>query len=136
MDFGYSSVEGTEILEEPFSNSTMPPQLTEASTPRPSATLNSESSPTSASDSPPHDASWEDTWIRPADDAVMVYVPSGEFEMGSEWADEQPVHTVALDGFWIDKTEFTNAQFANFSNAKGNQIDGGTTWLDVKDKNA
>jgi serine/threonine-protein kinase len=45
---------------------------------------------------------------------VMVYVPAGEFQMGSTEGedDEQPVHTVALDGFWIDRTEVTNAQYA------------------------
>jgi formylglycine-generating enzyme required for sulfatase activity len=45
---------------------------------------------------------------------VMVYVPAGEFEMGSTEGrdDEQPVHTVMLDGFWIDQTEVTNAQYA------------------------
>jgi formylglycine-generating enzyme required for sulfatase activity/serine/threonine protein kinase len=54
-----------------------------------------------------------ETWRRPADDAVMVYVPGGEFEMGSTRRDdEQPVHTVALDAFWIDKYEVTNAQYA------------------------
>ena len=44
----------------------------------------------------------------------MVYVPKGEFEMGSTevYPDEQPVHTVALDGFWIDTTEVTNAQYS------------------------
>ena len=26
-------------------------------------------------------------------------------------SDEQPVHTVTLDGFWIDKTEITNAMY-------------------------
>ena len=74
-----------------------------------------------------------DTWTRPTDGMVMVYVPAGEFEMGSddgevdyalqlcneyfgdcerEWfEDEQPVHTVALDGFWIDQTEVTNGQY-------------------------
>lgn len=59
-------------------------------------------------------ASLHDTWTRPADGMVMVYVPGGEFEMGStEGRDnEQPVHTVVLDGFWIDQTEVTNAQFA------------------------
>ncbi|MGD2146755.1 MAG: SUMF1/EgtB/PvdO family nonheme iron enzyme [Anaerolineae bacterium] len=54
-----------------------------------------------------------DTWLRPADDMVMVYLPAGEFEMGStEDFTEQPVHTVALDAFWIDKYEVTNAQYA------------------------
>jgi len=44
---------------------------------------------------------------------VMVYVPAGEFEMGSTEGndDEKPVHTVALDGFWVDRTEVTNAQY-------------------------
>jgi serine/threonine-protein kinase len=48
---------------------------------------------------------------------VMVYVPAGEFLMGSTGAgwrnddDEQPQHTVYLDAFWIDRTEVTNNQY-------------------------
>jgi formylglycine-generating enzyme required for sulfatase activity len=62
---------------------------------------------------PPADASVGDTWTRPADGAAVVYVPAGEFKMGSTRGDddEQPVHTVALDSFWIDRTEVTNAQY-------------------------
>jgi len=43
----------------------------------------------------------------------MVYVPAGEFIMGSDKgdSDERPVHTVYLDVFYIDKTEVTNAQY-------------------------
>ena len=75
-----------------------------------------------------------DTWTRPADDMVMVYIPAGEFEMGStDREDEQPVHTVVLDGFWIDRTEVTNVQFAVFLNERGNQTEGGVTWLDLED---
>jgi formylglycine-generating enzyme required for sulfatase activity len=33
--------------------------------------------------------------------------------------DEKPAHRVRLAGFWIDKTEVTNAQFAAFINATG-----------------
>ncbi|HUN24645.1 MAG TPA: protein kinase, partial [Anaerolineales bacterium] len=53
------------------------------------------------------------TQTRARDGMRMVYVPAGEFEMGSNDgdADEQPVHTVYLDAFWIDQTEVTNAQF-------------------------
>jgi len=57
------------------------------------------------------------TWTRPADGMVMVYVPAGEFLMGSSDADgqawdvEKPQHTVYLDGYWIDRTEVTNAQY-------------------------
>src|SRR5207237_213426 len=32
-------------------------------------------------------------------------------------ADEQPVHRVRLDGFWIDQTLVTNAQFRRFIDA-------------------
>ena len=41
-------------------------------------------------------------------------MPAGSFMMGSEdgSSDEQPVHEVALDAFWIDRTEVTNGQFA------------------------
>jgi serine/threonine-protein kinase len=44
---------------------------------------------------------------------TMVFVPSGVFEMGSKigLADEQPVHAVTLDSFWIDRTEVTNAMY-------------------------
>ena len=61
----------------------------------------------------PGGASLGDTWIRPADGMVMVYVPAGEFHMGSTEgdSDEQPVHAVALDAFWIDRTEVTNGQY-------------------------
>jgi len=64
---------------------------------------------------------------------VMVYVPAGEFTMGSDEGDsnEQPVHTVYLDAFYIDKYEVTNAQFAQFLNEQGNQEEGGVTWLDI-----
>jgi serine/threonine-protein kinase len=56
-----------------------------------------------------------DTWIRPADGMVMVYVPAGEFEMGSNdpyYNNENPPHAVALDAFWLDRTEVTTAQYA------------------------
>jgi formylglycine-generating enzyme required for sulfatase activity len=43
----------------------------------------------------------------------LVYVPAGEFKMGSENGndDEKTVHTVYLDAFWIDQTEVTNKQY-------------------------
>lgn len=64
----------------------------------------------------------------------MVYVPAGEFLMGSSNADrdEKPEHHVTLDAFWIDRTEVTNAQFARFLNDQGNQTEGGVTSLDVR----
>jgi formylglycine-generating enzyme required for sulfatase activity len=100
------------------------------------------------------------TLSRPVDGMLMVYVPAGEFVMGStdeeaeyaralyneypgrsgEWIEmidqEQPAHTVALDGFWIDRTEVTNEQFAAFLNEKGNQEEGGNTWFLLGDPGA
>ena len=48
----------------------------------------------------------------------MVLIPAGEFQIGSNDAesndDEQPVRTVYVDAFYMDKTEVTNAQFKAF----------------------
>jgi formylglycine-generating enzyme required for sulfatase activity len=51
-----------------------------------------------------------------------VWIAGGEFRMGSDdpmFLDAQPVHRVRLHGFWIDATEVTNAEFAQFVAATG-----------------
>jgi len=75
-----------------------------------------------------------DTQMRQMDDMVMVFVPAGEFTMGSDGEEvdfalqqcqaygancrrtyfsvEMPAHQVVLDGFWLDQTEVTNSQYA------------------------
>jgi formylglycine-generating enzyme len=35
------------------------------------------------------------------------------------WADEKPAHRVRVDGFWMDETDVTNAQFRKFVEATG-----------------
>jgi formylglycine-generating enzyme required for sulfatase activity len=76
-----------------------------------------------------------DTWVRPADGMPMVYVPAGTFPMGSSeddaeaGPDELPQHRVTLDGFWIDQTEVTNAQFLQFLNEHGNRDPQGATMI-------
>ncbi len=54
--------------------------------------------------------------ISDIDSMVMVYVPAGEFQMGSSdyLSDEEPAHMVYLDAFWIDQTEVTNEMFTYF----------------------
>lgn len=51
----------------------------------------------------------------------MVWIPTSDFLMGSDAVyarpDERPVHRVHVDGFWMDATEVTNAQFAKFVDA-------------------
>ena len=61
----------------------------------------------------------------------MVWIPGGEFSMGSDVASESlcgmpgvtgdavPVHRVYVDGFWMDKTDVTNEKFQEFANATG-----------------
>lgn len=50
----------------------------------------------------------------PAAPPGMVYVEAGPFNMGSDLyqRDEQPIHQVTLDAFFIDITEVTNADYA------------------------
>jgi formylglycine-generating enzyme required for sulfatase activity len=51
----------------------------------------------------------------------MVAIPAGEFQMGnnSEWAanNEQPVHTVYLDAFFMDEHEVANFEYQLFVRA-------------------
>lgn len=72
------------------------------------------------------------TITTPKDEAVMVYVPTGEFLMGTSDADieyykeifplrrinrfdnERPQRTVFVDAFYIDKYEVTNKQYKQF----------------------
>ena len=51
----------------------------------------------------------------------MVRLPKGQFRMGSDlfYPEEQPVHRVRVDGFWIDRTPVTNAAFDRFVAATG-----------------
>ena len=50
----------------------------------------------------------------------MVAIPGGTFEMGDHAgvgsSDEQPVHSVTLDTFFMDKYEVSNTKFADFLN--------------------
>ena len=74
------------------------------------------------------------TMISELDGMIMVYVPAGEFEMGSNngQANEKPVHKVYLDAFWIDQTEVTNSMFRKFVDATGYQTEAeskGKSWI-------
>lgn len=55
---------------------------------------------------------------RGADNSEMVFVPAGEFTMGSNDFDwEKPPHTIYLDDFWMDKLEVTNALYKRCADA-------------------
>jgi hypothetical protein len=69
---------------------------------------------------------------------TLVFISGDTFQMGDTFGDgdddEKPVHSVTLSDFYMSKTEVTNAQFCQFLNEKGNQTEGGVTWLDVEDE--
>ena len=87
---------------------------------------------------PPNTASLGDTWTRPYDGAVMVFVPGGTFQMGtsavqaaeSGW-NEFPEHPVQVDSYWIDKYHVDNKQYAEFLSLRGNPEEDGVTWLNL-----
>jgi formylglycine-generating enzyme required for sulfatase activity len=92
---------------------------------------------------PPSHAALSDTWVRPIDGAVMVFVEGGTFQMGSTqdeidaafalceqyrgegqcrrslFEDEIPAHEITLVSFWIDRNEVTNAQYNRCVEAGG-----------------
>ncbi|TWT89815.1 Serine/threonine-protein kinase pkn1 [Pseudobythopirellula maris] len=55
----------------------------------------------------------------------MVWIEGGEFTFGTDdpksFPNERPTHRVRLNGYWIDKTPVTNAQFAKFAEETGYQ---------------
>ena len=67
------------------------------------------------------------------DGKEMVLIPVGSFEMGDHFSegeeDELPVHTVALDAFYMDTHEVTVGQFKQFVNQTGYDYD--HMWNDV-----
>ena len=59
---------------------------------------------------------------RAAAPANMVWIAGGTFWMGCEGCgmpDALPAHRVSVDGFWMDRTPVTNAEFERFVNATG-----------------
>ena len=62
-------------------------------------------------------------WFQAGPPPGMLWIPGGEFTMGSDdpdvARDEQPAHRVRVDGFWMDETDVTNAQFRAFVEATG-----------------
>jgi CubicO group peptidase (beta-lactamase class C family)/formylglycine-generating enzyme required for sulfatase activity len=87
-----------------------------------------------------------DIWVRPTDGMAMVYVPAGEFRMGSTDAEidallaecpqcgrerfeqEQPAHSVYLDAFWVDQTEVTNSEYDKCVAAEACSPPPGCSW--------
>jgi len=91
--------------------------------------------------------------IKSKDEVEIVFVPAGEFQMGTSDAqiqemlrdnprwqaswfdDEKPIHTVYLNAFYMDKYEVTNAQYSKFLNEyRKNDDAAGNRLIDLDDK--
>jgi len=84
--------------------------------------------------------------INAKDGAAMVWIPAGEFLMGSteaqiaallkvhpDWQEawfsiEKPQHTVKLDGFWMYKNDVTVAQYKKFCAATARKMPSAPVW--------
>lgn len=91
---------------------------------RPAAPLRGASSPPPElqyADGLPNGTRAGEEWTGP-DGGTYVWVPPGEFAMGSEdgYSDERPVHRVRITrGFWLGKHEVTNARYRRYCEATG-----------------
>jgi len=71
-----------------------------------------------------------DRKTNPKDGAVALWVPAGEFIMGSDDGadDEKPQRTVYLDGFWMYRTEVTVGQYRKFCSQMGREMPDPPSW--------
>ena len=106
VNMGKGSEGPLAMLATDTATATVTPTVTTTSTPTKAPTITPTPKPTLGVGS---------VMINEKDGAELVYVPAGEFLMGSEdryaWGDEAPEHTVYLDAYWIYKHEVTNAQY-------------------------
>jgi formylglycine-generating enzyme required for sulfatase activity len=94
---------------------------------------------------------WGETKVNPKDGAEMVYVPAGEFLMGSseadidaayvlnksvvkdakreQYQDETPQRRVYLDGCWIYRNLVTVAQYRRFCEATSRKMPDNPDWV-------
>ncbi len=72
------------------------------------------------------------TRLNSQDGTTLIYVPGGEFVMGSdEFSFERPPHRVRVSPFWMGRTEVSNAQYRRFledTNSTPTAYDGQTLY--------
>ena len=110
--------------------STLPTQVLSTNTPRPVSTLKPTTAPTrtlqliftptQAGQAFVGTPAIGSRQVSARDGMVLLYVPAGNFWMGSDPAmdstaaqDEMPIHFIYLDAFWIDRTEVSNGMYKN-----------------------
>jgi formylglycine-generating enzyme len=99
---------------------TVPPAASSTPTPtRPKTPAKSQSATNGSGTSKPGGLPQPPAQLMGRDGAPMVLIPAGEFTMGSDKGDddEEPIHRLFLDSFYMDKFEVTNGRFAKFVEA-------------------
>lgn len=77
------------------------------------------------------------TFLRDGDEMKMLFVPGGSYLMGAAEGDpnaeafETPQHRVTVNGFWLDETEVTNTQYAQFLNTADIASAMVSTWIEL-----
>jgi serine/threonine protein kinase/formylglycine-generating enzyme required for sulfatase activity len=116
--------------------------------PSPEATMPLDQKPIEIARAPAYEVPHKPNEIVAKDHARMILIPAGHFMMGShEKPDEQPLHRVYLDGYYIDKEEVTTGRYRAFlkstehaapykwedfkSDADSNRPVVGVTWFDA-----
>ncbi len=58
---------------------------------------------------------------------ALVLVEGGSFQMGSDFGqyDEEPIHRISVDDFYMGKTEVTRKQYSAFCDATGREVPSG-----------
>ena len=89
---------------------------TEAPTTEPTEALTATSAPPTLTPQPA--LGLGSTLVSDMDAATLVYIPAGEFRMGSNFDNpfaldnERPQHVINMPAYWMDQTEVTNEQYA------------------------
>ncbi len=110
--------------QEPITILTQAPPADEAVVVEPTAPSNETAAPTDLPTTASEIPAESITRVSEKDQMVEIYIPAGEFIIGSDDPEskpdfsggraypEGPQHTVTLPGYWIDKFEVTNGQYA------------------------
>ncbi|HRC88367.1 MAG TPA: SUMF1/EgtB/PvdO family nonheme iron enzyme, partial [Thermoanaerobaculia bacterium] len=90
----------------------LPAQQAQSAAPGPASATNPAPPAAPAQAKPPQPTPGQ-PWTEPTTDIRFLWVPPGEFSMGSnEIGDhERPAHRVKLSGFWLAETPVTNRQY-------------------------
>jgi formylglycine-generating enzyme required for sulfatase activity len=129
--FGFLLIVGVIIVINWLSHPTAPAMTSTPTTATTQAPITTEPPTEAPTAAPPTATEIPSSTISDMDGMTLLYVPAGNFTMGSNADDalaecqkfrtdcrrswftpEEPPHSVYLDAFWIDQTEVTNAMYA------------------------